>query len=177
MILRDQCSSPLCEACDSLQWPCVWRDFRSDKPFTFGPIAHEGIHFVVVVLCIHIRTDGSTPILIYVFEFLSHSTFALRTSGILASHCYVGIRYIHLSRFYKLHTVLIKCLLLHRKGFVCLLLFYVLATSKMISGQAPTCDSVHSCRLYSATPPWPHIPLSHGTWPTLILLSAWRRQF
>ena len=30
--------------------------------------------------------------------------------------------------------------------FVCLL-FYVLATSKVISGQVPTCDSAHSWRL------------------------------
>ncbi len=31
--------------------------------------------------------------------------------------------------------------------FVCLLLFYVLATSKVTSGRVPTCDSAHSWRL------------------------------
>ena len=31
-----------------------------------------------------------------------------------------------------------------------LLLFYVLATYKVISGQGPTCHSAHSWRLYSA---------------------------
>ena len=30
--------------------------------------------------------------------------------------------------------------------------FDVLATSKVISGRAPTCDSVHSWQLYSALP-------------------------
>ena len=35
--------------------------------------------------------------------------------------------------------------------FVCLL-FYVLATSKVISGWVPTCDSAHSWRLYGAAP-------------------------
>ena len=30
------------------------------------------------------------------------------------------------------------------------LLFYILAASKVISGQVPTCDSVHSWQLYSA---------------------------
>ena len=34
---------------------------------------------------------------------------------------------------------------------VCLLL-YVLATSKVISGQLPTCECVHSVRLYSVAP-------------------------
>ena len=33
---------------------------------------------------------------------------------------------------------------------VCVLEFYVLATSKVISGRVPTCDSVHSWRFYSA---------------------------
>ena len=33
---------------------------------------------------------------------------------------------------------------------ICLLLFYVLETSKVISGRAPTCDSVHAWQLYSA---------------------------
>ena len=35
---------------------------------------------------------------------------------------------------------------------VCLLLFYVLATSKVISGRLPTYDSAHSWRLYSVAP-------------------------
>ena len=30
------------------------------------------------------------------------------------------------------------------------LLFYVLATSNVMSGWVPTCDSVHSLKLYSA---------------------------
>ena len=34
--------------------------------------------------------------------------------------------------------------------FLCLLLFYVIATSKVISGQVPTGDSAHSWWLYSA---------------------------
>ena len=34
----------------------------------------------------------------------------------------------------------------------CLLEFDVLTTSKVISGWVPTCDSVHSWRLYSAAP-------------------------
>ena len=34
--------------------------------------------------------------------------------------------------------------------FVSLLLFYVLATSKVISGWVPTCDSAHSSWLYGA---------------------------
>ena len=33
-----------------------------------------------------------------------------------------------------------------------LLEFYILATSKVVSGWIPTCDSVHSCALYSAAP-------------------------
>ena len=32
------------------------------------------------------------------------------------------------------------------------LLFYVLVTSKAISGLVPTCNSVHSWRIYSVTP-------------------------
>ena len=34
----------------------------------------------------------------------------------------------------------------------CLLLFYVLATSKVTSGHVPTCDSAHSWRLYIVAP-------------------------
>ena len=37
-------------------------------------------------------------------------------------------------------------------GSVCLLLFYVLAPSKVISGQVQTCDSAHSWQFYSAAP-------------------------
>ena len=36
----------------------------------------------------------------------------------------------------------------------CLLLFYVLATFKVITGWEPTCDNMHSSRLYSAVPLW-----------------------
>ena len=39
MILGDQYSFPLHEACATLWWPCVCKDFRSDKTFAFGPIA------------------------------------------------------------------------------------------------------------------------------------------
>ena len=38
------------------------KGFLVHKPSAFRPIAHEGIHFVAVVLCI--RINGSTPILI-----------------------------------------------------------------------------------------------------------------
>ena len=37
-------------------------------------------------------------------------------------------------------------------GFVCLLMFCTLATYKIMSGPAPTCDSAHSWWLYSAAP-------------------------
>ena len=69
MILRDQCTFLTPEACATLWWPCIWRDFRSDKPFTFTPIAHEWIHFVIIIDLIRIRTNGSTPILILCFRF------------------------------------------------------------------------------------------------------------
>ena len=54
--------------------------------------------------------------------------------------------------------------------YICLALFLfdVLATSKVIAGWVPTCDSAHSWRLYSAASlrhqtsvPWPDIPCSH----------------
>ena len=52
--------------------------------------------------------------------------------------------------------------------FVYLLLFYILATSKVISGWTATCDSLHSWWLYSATTQkdqgpaqWPDIPHGH----------------
>ena len=72
--------------------------------------------------------------------------------------------------------------------FVYLLLFSVLATSKVISGWIPTCDSAHSWRLCSAPPlgneaistmtRYPtqsHYPDTELTnpWPILILLSTW----
>ena len=51
---------------------------------------------------------------------------------------------------------------------ICLLLFYVLATSEVISEWVPTCDSAHSWQFYSATPlgnqatsTMTCIPLSH----------------
>ena len=60
-----------------------------------------------------------------------------------------------------------------------LLLFYVLATSKAISGQVPTCDRVNSWRLYStaslghqAAAPWPAISLSH----IILTLTDWVNQ-
>ena len=34
-----------------------------------------------------------------------------------------------------------SCLFEFHSGFVCLLLFYILATSTVMSGQVPTCDS------------------------------------
>ena len=66
--------------------------------------------------------------------------------------------------------------------------FYVLATSKAISGWVLTCDSVHSCRLYTAVPmreqatntmtQYPiqsHYPDTEpiSPFPTLIMSSAW----
>ena len=60
---------PLLGVCYSAVWPCVWRDFWSDKTFAFGPIAHEAIYFVVIVLCICICINGSTPMLIICFRF------------------------------------------------------------------------------------------------------------
>ena len=52
---------------------------------------------------------------------------------------------------------------------VSLLEFYVQATSKMILGQVPICDSVPSWQRFSAAhwetrppAPWPDIPLSHN---------------
>ena len=41
-------------------------------------------------------------------------------------------------------------ILCHSYYFACLLAFYILTTSKVISGQKRTHDSVHSCQLYSA---------------------------
>ena len=43
------------------------------------------------------------------------------------------------------------------------MLFYVLATSQVISARVPTCDSAHSWRFYSAASPghWRHGLLSH----------------
>ena len=46
---------------------------------------------------------------------------------------------------------------------VCLLLFHVLTTSKVIWGRVPTCYSVHSCRLNSAAPLGNHA-ISTITW-------------
>ena len=71
---------------------------------------------------------------------------------------------------------------------VCLLSFYVLATSNVISGWAPTSDSAHSWRLHSAAPlgnqtasTMTRYPIqSHypDTWqtslfPILLMLSTW----
>ena len=44
--------------------------------------------------------------------------------------------------------------------FYYLLLFYVLATSKIISGHVSSCDSAHSRRLYSAAPLGNHSTLA-----------------
>ena len=50
-------------------------------------------------------------------------------------------------------------MLLEHKGrvrhgflFFCLLLFYIIATSKVILGWVPNCDSVHLWQVYSADP-------------------------
>ena len=120
---------PLYEVCATLRRPGISRDFRSDKTFAFALIAHEGIHFVVVVLRIHICANGSTPILILCFRFfMSHShssfAFALWTSGILAYGWY--------------SLVGSSC----RRLVV--LEFYILAISKVISGWILTYDSAHS---------------------------------
>ena len=68
---------------------------------------------------------------------------------------------------------------------ICLLLFYVLATSKVTSGRVLICDSARSWRLYNAAPtrkPWPpayliqsHYSDAEPTGPCAILImpSAW----
>ena len=48
------------------------------------------------------------------------------------------------------------CIIVPWLGFVCLLLFYVLAKSKVITGRGPTCNSAHLWWLYSAA------SLGHG---------------
>ena len=66
----------------------------------------KGFIFVVVVLCIRIHTNRSTPILILCFRFLSHSsfTFALRTWGILALCYYVCTIWLLLLALHWLET-------------------------------------------------------------------------
>ena len=49
---------------------------------------------------------------------------------------------------------------------VCCLLFDVLTTSKIIKGQAPICDSVHSWRFYSAAPLGSHASITISCHPT-----------
>ena len=44
-----------------------------------------------------------------------------------------------------------KCFKVGPVSIVCLLMFYVLATSKVISGSVPTCDSAYSWWIYSVT--------------------------
>ena len=72
---------------------------------------------------------------------------------------------------------------------VCLLLFFILATSKVISGWAQTCDSAHSSRLYTVAsvgdqatitmtqyPTQSHYPDTESTspWPILLMPSPWQ---
>ena len=65
--------------------------------------------------------------------------------------------------------------------FICLLLFYVLTTSKVISGWVPTCDNAHSLMANQATStmtwyPTPlHCPDNEPTspCPILIMSSTW----
>ena len=40
----------------------------------------------------------------------------------------------------------------YSQGFVCLLGFYVLLTSEVVSEWVPTCDSANASQLYKATP-------------------------
>ena len=49
-------------------------------------------------------------------------------------------------------TYVVPPLFSHSEGYVCLLLFYILAPSKVISGLVPTCDSAHACKLFSRCP-------------------------
>ena len=71
--------------------------------------------------------------------------------------------------------------------YVCFLLIYILATSNVISGRAPTCESVTSWWIYRAAPlekirppePWLDISFSHiitesvSPCPFLIMPSSW----
>ena len=112
-LLRDQCSFPMSEACTTLRWPCVWMEgFQSNKTFAFGPIAicrgSRGlvIHFVVVVLrCIRIRTNGSTPILILCFRFFVAFVIRIRItdkwnlSFVLCFRVFLGRIRIHHSHY------------------------------------------------------------------------------
>ena len=85
-------------------------------------------------------------------------------------------------------TLSIAWKLLTGKRFILLLLFYILATSKVISGCVPTCDRANSWSLNSASPLgnqaistmnwYPTHSLYPDTDPTspcliLIMLSAW----
>ena len=89
--------------------------------------------------------------------------------------------HIHTSQTW-FHLLFLTCL------FVYLLLFYILPTSKVTSGQVPTCDSAHSSQLYNAAPLgnlaisimiWyptkAHYPDTEPTSPIpiLIMLSSW----
>ena len=47
--------------------------------------------------------------------------------------------------------------------FICLLLFYILAIRKVISGRVPTCDSAHSWWIYNVAPLANHVT-STTTW-------------
>ena len=46
-----------------------------------------------------------------------------------------------------------KSLVVFAFEMICLLLFYALAMSQVISKRVPTCESEHSWPLYSAAPP------------------------
>ena len=57
------------------------------------------------------------------------------------------------------HTRIRPSIYTHSQGNdVCLLLFYVLAATKVISRWVPTCDSAHSLWLYSGRPGFSHHP-------------------
>ena len=59
-----------------------------------------------------------------------------------------GVRHLHAKRIIHLD---LKVVVFNWPCWVCcLLLFYVLATSVVISGRVQTCDSAHSWQLYSA---------------------------
>ena len=59
--------------------------------------------------------------------------------------------YINIQVDWVIGSVMVSINIIPRMA-VCLLLFYVLSTSKVISGWVPTCDRTHPWQLYSAAP-------------------------
>ena len=73
-----------------------------------------------------------------------------KKAGRLKVYCQMDLRFCHFS--WDTHSNLIVATnhLVHPYRFVCSLLFYLLATFKVISGRVPTFDSEYSWLLYSA---------------------------